>query len=81
MDTITVSVVIFFLGTPNNVENIQKRTLYLKKKKGKKKRERRKKEGRENTHTHLPSHCAYRLGSKCNKTSQYLPSLAVELPF
>ena len=40
MDTIKVSVVIFFLSTPNNVENIQKRTLYLKKKKGKKKRER-----------------------------------------
>ena len=97
MDTIKVSVVIVFLSTSNNVENIQKRTLYLKKKKERKKRE--KEEGRKarekeakgkhtHTHTHtqththnLPSHCAYRLGSKCNKTSHYLPSLAVELPF
>ena len=81
MDTIKVSVVIFFLSTSNNVENIQKRTLYFKKKEKENEGRREKRKRRENTHTPLPSHCAYRLGSKCNKTSQYLPSLAVEPPF
>ena len=73
MDTIKVSVVIFFLSTPNNVENIQKRTLYLKKKKGKKKREGRRKEGK--THTHTSPHIVLTgLGANVTKpASIYLP--------
>ena len=53
----------------------------LKKREGRKEGERKGSKGKIHTHTSLPSHCAYRLGSKCNKTSQYLPSLVVELPF
>lgn len=51
--------------------------------KGRKEGERGK--GRKNTQTHiilsLSSYCAYRPRSKCNKTSQYSPSLAAELLF
>ena len=75
MDTITVSVVIFFLSTPNNVENIQKRTLYLKKKKKERKKERegRRKEGK--THTHTSPHIVLTgLGANVTKpASIYLP--------
>lgn len=63
----------------------------LKKEKKKRKKEGKREKGREGkTHTHIrtvhtyihhSSHCAYRPGRKCNKTSQYSPSLAAELPF
>ena len=53
MDTIKVSIVIFFLSTSNNVENIQKRTLYFEKERRKEGR-REKRKQREKATQDLP---------------------------
>ena len=73
MDTIKVSVVIFFLSTSNNVENIQKRTLYFKKKKRRKEGEKKGSEGKTYTHP-LPHIVLTGLGANVTKpASIYLP--------